>query len=256
MLNSFVKPFVRLVEERGRRLGYRLTWAPPACANDPGAELRFEFEFVVAHLMLERRSIFFLQIGANDGVSNDPLHKFVTKFGWEGILLEPLPAAFEMLRRNYAGNPNLKLINAALSHEDGHRTLYTLRMDADTFPKAHQFSSFSLERLLGQNAWVPEVASKVERVQVECISLKTLLREANGRAIDILQIDAEGYDLQILRMIDFSAMRPAIISYEHSGMSKAEQEEAVTLLIGQGYRLTRGNSDTVAYCQRHNYGFR
>jgi FkbM family methyltransferase len=246
----------RSLEAWAKQRGYRVSWAPPTLTANPGAELAFDLEYVIAHLMLASPSVFFVQIGANDGISNDPLYKFVVRFGWEGILLEPVPEAFELLKSTYRGHPKLRLLDAAISEQDGSRTIYTMRMDGAAFRKGHQFSSFRKESLLAQTRWVPDIAERIEEREVRCISFDTLLKEANGREVDILQIDTEGYDFAVLKMIDFSRLRPPIICYEHVLMSKAEQEESARLLCGHGYRLTRDNLDTIAYRPRETLGFR
>src|SRR6266481_6003650 len=100
------------IERIANRRGYWISWWPPALLANPQSRLSFDLEFVIAHLMLQKKDLFFIQIGANDGVSNDPLYKFVIEYGWAGILVEPLPQVFEVLRRNYADKPNLKFLNA------------------------------------------------------------------------------------------------------------------------------------------------
>ena len=46
-------------------------------------------------------NLFFLQIGANDGVSDDPINALVRKYNWSGILVEPGSEAFIDLQNNY-----------------------------------------------------------------------------------------------------------------------------------------------------------
>lgn len=46
----------------------------------------------------EGRRPWFLQIGANDSATHDPLHELIRARGWRGALVEPNPAAFERLR--------------------------------------------------------------------------------------------------------------------------------------------------------------
>jgi FkbM family methyltransferase len=204
-------------------------------------------DFVIAHLMLTEPAPFFVQIGANDGISNDPLHKFVTRFGWKGILLEPVPSIFAILERTYKNYPNVKLINAALAERDGRRTMYTVRVDDSTSPGASQLSSLKREQLLKHQESITDVSSRIEEQVVECISFATLLQQAETAKVDLLQIDAEGYDFAILNLIDFKQTRPSIIAYEHAHMSKEEEEETAAKLVGEGYQLARGQLDTVAY---------
>jgi FkbM family methyltransferase len=251
-----MRSLYRRLERALNRRGYRITWAPPSAVKHPHGELSFDLEFVIAHLMLHQPAPFFLQIGANDGISNDPLYKFVTRFGWEGILLEPLPEVFEQLKVTYKDYEKLQLINAAISEQDGTRPIYTVRMEGASFDRAHQFSSFRKDVLLTQTKWLPDMAHRIEEREVQCVTFDTLLDKAMGRQVDLLQIDAEGYDLAILKMINFSRMHPAIVCYEHANLSKAQQDEAASLLFDRGYRLTRDSLDTIAYKPHESFGFR
>lgn len=256
-LGKVLKGAFQAAEAWARQRGYRLSWVPPALLSDSGAELVFDLEFIIAHLMLQKPDLFFVQIGANDGRSNDPLNAFINRFEWRGVLLEPLPEVFAMLQQTYAGNPRLTLLNAALAEQDGTRTIYTIRQDDTTFAKAHQFSSFSRAAVLRQTDWVPDVADRIEEKSISCVSFDTVLREhVRGETVDILATDTEGYDLAVLRMIDFSKMQPSIVCYEHVHMTKAQQNQAAELLLAQGYRLTRDNLDTVAYKPLQRFGFR
>jgi FkbM family methyltransferase len=205
--------------------------------------------------MLFKPSVFFIQIGANDGLANDPLNKFVMRFNWNGILLEPLPEVFEALKSTYASKPHLQLLNAALGEKDGSQTIYTVRMDEGTFKKAHQFSSFKKEAVLSKTSWIPDVAQRIEERAVPCVTFDTLLRHAGQNEIDLLQIDAEGYDYTILKMIDFSRLKPAIINYECGQMNKAQREEIASLLISQGYRMSQGDLDSIAYRPPGSFDF-
>src|SRR5579863_642823 len=177
MLQAPTKRVFLLAERFLSRYGYRVRWTPPLFVHHPEAELAFDLEFVLAHLMLRKKSIFFIQIGANDGKLLDSLYKFVTEFGWKGILVELQPRVFELLTANYRDcEKRLKFINAAVSAEDGVRTLYTAQIDADTYQQAHFFSSFDKSVISRQTQWVPDIAARIEETSVRCISLRSLLR--------------------------------------------------------------------------------
>ncbi len=256
MSRKLLRKIFTTVERMANKRGYRISWVPPIIMERPQAELRLSVEFAIAHLMLSKKDIYFVQIGANDGVTNDPMHKFVTTFGWHGVLVEPGPVAFERLKANYENDGNLTFVNAAISEKDGFRTLYTVRIDDGTFRGAHMYSSFKKEVILRQTRWVPDIADRIEEIQVRCISMETLLREVGAAHVDILQIDTEGYDFAILKMIDFSKFQPSIICYEHAHLSKSDMQAAAELLIGQGYRLARDNLDTLAYQPIASFGWR
>jgi hypothetical protein len=67
--------------------------------------------------------------------------------------------------------------------------------------------------------------------------------------IDAVIIDTEGYDFEILKMIDFQRFRPKLVIYEHLHLNKEDMRAAGQLLEGLGYDvhpIKRGDANTVA----------
>ena len=64
--------------------------------------------------------LFFVQIGANDGVFRDPLFEFVTKHHDQvaGLALEPMQETFQKLRANYAKYPHVTPVNVAIHNTE------------------------------------------------------------------------------------------------------------------------------------------
>ena len=78
-----------------------------------------------------------LQVGAFDGVSNDPVHDLIRTYPHvRAVLLEPQPAPFTELRRLWKDNPGVLPIQAALAGECGERPLFVI---ADAFSRLHPF---------------------------------------------------------------------------------------------------------------------
>lgn len=161
--------------------------------------------------------------------------------------MEPLPSVFETLKQNYRDFENIQFLNAAISHEDGEATIYSVDMQRAEHVKAHQFTSFSKDVILSQTTWTPNIADMIIEVPIKTTSFNTLMGMTGGREIDVLQIDAEGFDLQILKMIDFSKFKPKLLHYEHCNLNKADQAEAARMLAAQGYSLAMNALDVTAY---------
>ena len=51
-----------------------------------------------------------------------------------------MPDTFSLLQKTYDGNDRVRLLQAAISEQDGTRTIYSIRQDPSIFPKAHLFS--------------------------------------------------------------------------------------------------------------------
>lgn len=199
--------------------------------------------FLFAMLQHDKVPVFFLQIGAMDGVSFDPLHPHVKAYGWKGILVEPLPDMMQRLQANYADQPDLIFDNVAITEQDEMRTLY--RILPETAEKA-QLPSW----VLGMSTFVPgkldDYKSYVIEQPVTCLSLNTLLKKHNPQKIDVLQIDTEGYDFKILRQFDFTRYQPSIINLEYVNLSPAEKVDCQTLLQAQGYVFYENEFDLFA----------
>lgn len=194
---------------------------------------------------------FFVQIGANDGVTYDPLHRYITKHNLAGIALEPVPSVFESLTRTYAAYPRVKCINAALGKERGTAQLYAVKEALLTSDDARRAftggASFirdirlrTLARKLPGNV---DPESYIAPTMVDVMTFEDLAVER----VDFLQIDAEGYDYEILKTVDLRKYRPAVINFESHFLSRSDSEECRSMLRAHGYALFDSGSDTTAY---------
>jgi Methyltransferase FkbM domain len=73
-----------------------------------------------------------------------------------------------------------------------------------------------------------------------------LVEKHRIKVIDLLQIDTEGFDFEVIKMVDFDCLPPAIIHYDHCHLGKANAEASFRFLIERGYRVSVGETDTIA----------
>jgi FkbM family methyltransferase len=187
----------------------------------------------------------FIQVGANDGISFDGLYHFVTSHCCSGLVIEPLPDVFETLRLNYLHHPRIVPVNVALHSDRATATLYRIAPDkigSLDKPWTAGIASFSPDhaRKLG---FPPEF---IVEEQVPCAPLMDILVRYGALDAQLLQVDTEGYDAEIIKMIDFSRFRPALIKYERINLSAAVQAETQDRLIRAGYQMTQDGADTIA----------
>jgi FkbM family methyltransferase len=202
------------------------------------------FDDVICRYMFEHGQVCdFIQVGAYDGVSTDPLHRYVERCGWRGVMLEPQPGPVAQLRRLYKDNSNVVIIEAAVHSERTTRTLYTI--DSDAFPSwVREIASFDRQHILRHNYLFPDIGKVIKELRVECIPFDDVLKLNPSRdKIDLLQIDAEGADGYILSLFPFDRHRPAIVHWESKNLSKPEQERVLDLLCGHGYLVARSGSE-------------
>jgi len=207
--------------------------------------------FLLRYLEGHGRTLRFIQIGANDGQRFDPIHEFASSphFEFFGLAVEPVPRFYRALKQIYRNQPGIKAVNAAIHNTWSEATLYVVgeQFDRDVPEWALGTASFSKEHVIK-----PEVPEEyIEAITVPCVSLVGLMDREGFRKLDLLQIDTEGYDGEILRSIDFTKMRPAMIHFEHGMgdgvMTRSEVESLIELLNQQGYQVLLERYDALAF---------
>ena len=244
-MTSLASRFIRrALAERGRQIRE----LPRPLIRHPERELRASFEHVVARRMFERgdKSFFFVQIGAFDGQTDDPIRPFVDRFAWRGLLVEPQERYFRALEASYSGYDGLRLRRVAIDERRRTRTMYKLA-DRPGLPDwAPRLATFDRETLVSHRNEIPDIDSLVITEEVPCLPLSDLFDEEGIEQIDLFCVDAEGYDAVILRMLDFSAIKPAIVRFEHEHLSAGEHAAVIQLLLDAGYNVALERYDTVA----------
>jgi FkbM family methyltransferase len=90
--------------------------------------------------------------------------------------------------------------------------------------------------------------SDIEKIAVPCLTLDEVIIENSFQEFDILQIDTEGYDLNILKTIDLSKYSPTIIQFEHGHLTVNDCSLIAEHLSLSNYQIYWGGhtSDSVA----------
>lgn len=196
------------------------------------------------------RPLTFVQIGSNDGVIHDPIHEVVRTCGWRGVLVEPLPVYFRKLVANYAGVPNLVFENVAIGANNGTATMYSVDPRPGDPYWVELVSSFRKEVILSHGPVLADVGNRLVEAQVETITLPSLVSRHGLESIDLLHIDAEGYDFEILKQIDFSApWAPSYIMFEKEHFDSRSYKTAKRMLRAGGYRCIDMWPDALAFRQ-------
>lgn len=134
----------------------------------------------VCALLHDKRGAVLFDVGANVGQT---LQEFLEAFPDPRIFsFEPSPVTFETLRRQYEGRAGIRLENVALGEREGTAPFHVTR-------------DHSVNDSLIQPTW--DARATVLPVRVETLDGYCERQAIEG--IDLLKIDAQGYDLKVLR---------------------------------------------------------
>jgi FkbM family methyltransferase len=176
---------------------------------------------------MKKEDVFFIQIGANDGVSQDPIYKYSSK--WRGILIEPLEVPFSALKKNYSMRAEGKVFeNSAIGKYNGSVEIFCPEQGEWNKSFATKISSLKDTSLLG--------LYETHAVSVNQLTFSTLLEKYEVEKIDLLVLDVEGYELEILMDYDFR-VKPTVIFMETRFFNYHELTIFYSKMIGLGYRI-------------------
>jgi FkbM family methyltransferase len=185
-----------------------------------------------------KRNGYFVEFGANDGISISNTYLLEKEFGWTGILAEPLAQFQEALREK---RPASHIEADCVWSVSGETVSFneppeTLLATVETFRSEHRLPD---GQLLGRTH------------QVQTISLLDMLDKHKApRHIDFLSVDTEGSEYEILRTFDFSKYTFSVIVCEHN--FAPQREPILDLLTSHGYRRVfeaySENDDFYVWC--------
>src|SRR5438309_3341043 len=231
------------------KLGYRVQctrYCPQQLLNREYLRL-IELDDVIFRRMFEIGQEFtFIQVGAFNGIPTDPLRKYISKYGWRGVLVEPQPGPAAQLRELYRNNDRIVILQAALDCTSRSRTLFTV--ESANIPKwAGGMASFERDNIVKNAYLITGLEAMIKEIVVNCITFDDVMRSIASDRLDLLQVDAEGADGYILSLFPFDRVRPGIVHWESKNLTKYQQEEVIDILSKYGYRFARsGEEDMLA----------
>ena len=190
----------------------------------------------------------FIQVGANDGQTADPVHAFVKSERWIGVLVEPIPAVFARLRDSMSSTQGLDFANCAIGPEDGSATFYACR------DPHSPLSSFNKETILKHTEWalsvgLPAPETYIDEIKAPVLTLESLCARYRLDHIDVLVTDTEGFDCKVVCSLDLKQRRPTLIYFEHIHCTSQETLDMRNLLHSFGYELFFDGYNAMAvYC--------
>lgn len=221
-----------------------LRWTPYEVRRRLPASSFEAVRLAVAHHACRNPAGTILQIGAFDGRSGDPLSAFLRQGRARAILVEPIDEHFRMLQRTYDGVAGVTLVQAAIARTDGEATMYRAttagRWRGD--PWVGQIASFDRRHLLKHGVRGDEI----EEVAVPALSLASVLARCGVESVAFLQVDAEGFDAEVVGMALDLPAPPDFINFERLHLGVGQVADICRRLERHGYGLIHGRCDTLA----------
>jgi FkbM family methyltransferase len=188
-----------------------------------------------------------VQIGAMDGFSFDDVRGHLEKYKWDEILVEPIPHVYEKLVNNLKHRDNCIFENSAITNEDGKVKMITVSEEIIKQNNLHpgyegMSALYPLKNGFGTD-YERDIFVKnnlAETIEVNGITLETLLNKHNVNNVDVFLTDAEGHDWMIFNQLDLSKFRPKFIQMEYVNLTEDEQKLVKEKLTKNDYYFEEG----------------
>lgn len=176
-------------------------------------------------LFNNKKNGFFIDVGANDGVSINSTYFLEKHLEWSGICLEPLERRYLELVKN---RPRSICLNKALYNKNG---VISFR-DVSGYPEMLSgieecYSDNHKQRIAHESNF-----DNNKVITVECINFDKLIEDYNIKKINYLKIDTEGSEFEILKSLNFEKVDIEVIDVENN-----YNVDYASFLKSKGYSL-------------------
>ena len=199
-----------------------------------------------------------LQIGANDGIQDDPIREYIIKTKIKSHLLEPIPVFYEELCRNYKNENNVNCYNLAIHEKTGKQIMSYVNDSSlpvwtkglGTFDTSKNgfsgYGNYKLQTDLTNDPTFLAIDSKKETIEVETITLTDFFKRECIDRIDVYVTDTEGYDGKIFEQLDLHKYSPKVIMMETHTLGDEQNEKIIHKLEKYNYSVLENGWDTIA----------
>lgn len=180
--------------------------------------------FLAEHI-LHLEEIYYLDLGANDPMKFNNTYLFYKK-GWHGVSVDP-NSYFKKLYKST--RPDDKFVCAGVGVENSKIKFFEI--------EPHTLSTFSEQEAKYYTSSGVHTIKSIENKPVHTV--EKILKKYCRKKPNLMTIDIEGFDLEILKSINFSDWKPDIIcaetlEYSPSGNGK-KIKSIIKLLEDVGY---------------------
>jgi FkbM family methyltransferase len=243
--------FAFVAYESWNKRSYDTVTVIESCKNEN------EFYDLFFNMFTKKRKI--IQVGANDGVMCDPLHRYLISSVYDDVsvvLIEPLEFYFNKLKKLHSSRLRTTLLKVAAGSVEGIQDFYfidpnvaaEMNGDGPLNDWAHGQGSFFKESIIHwihQNSFrgvmykknINRYINSIIKTSLTVLPLRNIC--CTGSCISTLVIDVQGAELEVLLGVDWTSA-PDFIVYEQD-ITKIKIIDDFLLSLGYAYMCGKDN---------------
>lgn len=182
---------------------------------------------------------YYVEIGANDGVSQSNTLTLELFLGWKGILIEPASSTYRLLLGNRSRRRNKLARAACVSFDYSGENVELLYANLMSIVKGIDSDVDDIVKHAKDGEKFLPPGAAITSELVPALTMNSILQAAKApQSIGLLSLDVEGAELEVLQGIRFDEYQFHAIVVESRSIDRIE-----AFLAEQGYALQQALSD-------------
>ena len=172
-----------------------------------------------------KKNGFLIEAGALDGEQLSNSLFLERERNWNGILIEPVPTAFETLLTK---NRKMYALNACIARKTPLVAKFKMGIDENLSGRNSEMSNVQHDRVKG----------RFDFIYVPCFSLNTILKAIGVNRVDFFSLDLEGGEWDVLSSLDLNKIDFRFFLIEWFGEAD-KKDRMVNYLLKYNYVLKK-----------------
>jgi len=195
-------------------------------------------DVILSNFFKNQKHGFYIDVGAHHPKRYSNTYLLYQK-GWHGVNIDPNPETIKLFNRARSKDIN---IESGIMSQKGEMAYYQF-----SDPAVNTFSKEEADRWMNKG-WLSFKGAKQVKVEPLADILKKYF--SSGTKVDLLTIDAEGFDFDVLRTNDWELFKPTVVVVESKEFNSNEPQKnnLFVFLRDKGYKLFSHIGPSLIFC--------
>lgn len=178
-----------------------------------------------------------LGLGENSGELYSNCLALIEK-GWNACLVEPSPKAFPMLKELHKDRENVFCYEVAVGDKNGRLDFW----ESGEHVGNGDVALLSTLKASEMNRW--KGTTDFTKITVEAVDFKNLMRRVPYSIFEFISCDCEGFDLDIIKQINFDELGTRVLCVEWNGI---DLESYAEVMHPWGFNMIHSNAENIIW---------
>ena len=203
-------------------------------------------DLILNHIFKDKKDGFYIDVGCQHPIKNNNTYLLFKK-GWTGINID-------------LDNINIDLFNFFRPKDNNINSAVSNNVEKVKLFYYHQKSPINT---LDEKISLKQQAKIEKKIDIQTNTLENILGNYSIKSIDLLTIDVEGFELKVLKGLNFDKYKPRVIIVEfldleankweipYNNLDNVLESEIYSFLINKNYKLVNWVNGDLVFIQKN-----